>query len=241
MQIERFEIASRFRGPPSSGNGGYVCGRIAKRLHGTGAVRLKAPPPLNTEVRLESDIDSARLFHGTTLIGEAKRAELAVALKPAPAYEQAQIASCTFAGFKTHRFPGCFVCGPERSLGDGLRIFPGQVAESEVIASSWIPQACLEDENGMVATEFIWAALDCSSGFAVLPLPEGVAIVLGELCTSIMGTLSIEQPCVVTAWPLGGEGRKRFAASAVHTDQGRLIASARAVWVEVPSAAWGAT
>ena len=76
VHIESFEIASRFRGPPNSGNGGYVCGRIAKHLSGTIAVRLKSPPPLDTEVRLESTADTARVLHGSALIGEARRAEL---------------------------------------------------------------------------------------------------------------------------------------------------------------------
>ncbi len=76
MHAELFEIAERFRGPPRSGNGGYACGRIAKHIQGTVAVRLKAPPPLNTELRLESTDDEARLFHNTTLIGDAKRSAL---------------------------------------------------------------------------------------------------------------------------------------------------------------------
>lgn len=32
MNAETFAISSRFCGPPGSGNGGYVCGRIAKLL-----------------------------------------------------------------------------------------------------------------------------------------------------------------------------------------------------------------
>ena len=53
---EHVEIASRFCGPPRSGNGGYVAGRIAAPLMAAGGwatVRLKAPPPLQTALRLE--------------------------------------------------------------------------------------------------------------------------------------------------------------------------------------------
>ncbi len=39
-------IAKRFHGPPASGNGGYVCGRLARFIPGPAVVRLKAPPPL---------------------------------------------------------------------------------------------------------------------------------------------------------------------------------------------------
>ena len=71
MHVEQFEIEHRFRGPPRSGNGGYTCGRLAGHLQGTVAVRLKAPPPLNAELRLESTEDEARLFHEATLIAAA--------------------------------------------------------------------------------------------------------------------------------------------------------------------------
>jgi hypothetical protein len=240
VHIESVEIASRFRGPPNSGNGGYVCGCIAKHLRGTISVRLKAPPPLNAEMRLESDASIARLFHGTTLIGEAKCVEIDLSTKPTPTYDLAEAAVRSFVGFKTHRFPGCFVCGPERTAGDGMRIFPGPLAGNDVLASPWVPDASLAGDGGYVATEFLWSALDCPSGFAVLPLPDGVAIVLGELCASVTGSVRPGERCVVTAWPLGVEGRKRFSASAVHSEQGELVAVARAVWIEVPSSAWSA-
>jgi hypothetical protein len=238
MQIDRFQIAERFRGPPRSGNGGYVCGRIAKHLSGTVSARLKAPPPLDTEVRLESSAGYARLFDGDILIGEARTSVLEMQVPSPPSYGQAQEASASFLGFKTHTFPGCFVCGPAREPMDGLRIFPGQVAGTPTIAAPWTPDRSLADEAGILRSEFLWSALDCTGGFAVLPLPEGLAIVLGELCTSIVGTIQVGERCVVTGWPLGTEGRKRFAGSAVYNARSQLIAQARAVWFEVPLSTW---
>jgi hypothetical protein len=46
-------IARRFRGPPQSGNGGYVAGMLAQSLGGPATVRPKAPPPLETRLRIE--------------------------------------------------------------------------------------------------------------------------------------------------------------------------------------------
>jgi len=46
-------IPSRFCGPPGSGNGGYVCGRIAGYLHGPVTVTLRQPPPLATPMAVE--------------------------------------------------------------------------------------------------------------------------------------------------------------------------------------------
>jgi hypothetical protein len=42
-------IPSRFCGPLDSGNGGYVCGRIAAYVSGPVTVTLRRPPPLVTE------------------------------------------------------------------------------------------------------------------------------------------------------------------------------------------------
>ncbi|HEX2495049.1 MAG TPA: hypothetical protein VHK24_14855 [Steroidobacter sp.] len=238
MQIERVRIAERFRGPPRSGNGGYVCGLIARHLYGPSAVRLKAPPPLDAELRIESTAQEARLYQDEALIGEAKTASLALEPPPAPSYEQAQVATRSFLGLHNHPFPGCFVCGTQRETHDGLRSFPGQVPGEAVIAAPGTPEVNLADEFGKVKWEFLWSALDCPGAFAVMPLPEGVSVVLGELCASIVGEVRAEERCVVTAWRLGGEGRKRFAGSAVYGSDGRLVALARAVWIEVPSIAW---
>ena len=62
MNIEHFSIAERFRGPPRSGNGGYVCGRVARHWAGPATVRLKAPPPLETGLRLEYSESRAQLL-----------------------------------------------------------------------------------------------------------------------------------------------------------------------------------
>jgi len=52
--------------------------------------------------------------------------------------------------------------------------------------------------------------------------------VLGELCASLDGSLAPGQPTVVTSWPIGHEGRRRTAGTAIHTTAGQLIATARA-------------
>ncbi len=65
-------IPTRFRGPSGSGNGGYVCGRIAAYADGPVAVTLRRPPPLAAPMTVEQDDDgSLRVRHGSTLIAEA--------------------------------------------------------------------------------------------------------------------------------------------------------------------------
>jgi hypothetical protein len=240
VQTETIDIAERFHGPPRSGNGGYVCGRIAKRLTGSIAVRLKVPPPLAKPLRLESDAGKAQLYDGETVVGEAKQvAPLELELPAPPSLEQARAASRSYSGFKSHAFPGCFVCGPDRKPHDGLRIFPGLLPGSSVIAAPWTPDASLADASGAVHPEFLWAALDCPGAFATTAAIKEAPAVLGELCASLVGDVKAGEECIVMGWPLGVEGRKRFAGTAVFGADGRRIAYARAIWIEVPLSAWG--
>ncbi len=242
MRGDEISVDARFCGPPRSGNGGYVCGRLASRLDGTGpvAVRLKAPPPIARAMRIESMPGGARLLDGEAVIAEARETDLELEVSVCPSLEHAQRASQRYLGFDTHNFPGCFVCGPDRSPGDGLCIFPGALdGESSRLAATWTPDASLADVSGIVGPEFIWAALDCPGAFTRYPLAEGVALVLGELAVAQVGPLRAGEPCILMAWSLGDEGRRRHAGTALFQADGRLVARARAVWVEVPAQDWG--
>ena len=84
MHTQTVSIPKRFCGPTRSGNGGYVCGVIAGQLEGTASVRLFAPPPLEAEMTLQVDADSAKLLHDEMLIGEARPATLELTPPTAP-------------------------------------------------------------------------------------------------------------------------------------------------------------
>jgi hypothetical protein len=73
----------------------------------------------------------------------------------------AERASSRYPGFEHHHFPNCFCCGPNRSAGSGLRIFPGPVDGRQLVAAIWRPDASLRQADGGVAAEIVWAALDC--------------------------------------------------------------------------------
>jgi hypothetical protein len=238
---EAFTIDPRYCGPPRSGNGGYVCGRLAHGLGGTVRVRLKAPPPIGTRLRIVEQEEGAQLLDGEVVIAEAGRTTLELEVPACPSLVEAERASARYLGFVEHNFPTCFVCGPHRRPGDGLRLFPGALdADASILAAPWTPDASLADETGHVRTEFLWAALDCPGAFTRYPLAPGVALVLGELCVRCVGSdpLVADTPCIVIAWPLGDEGRRRHAGTAIFRADGRLVAVARAIWVEVPAQVW---
>src|ERR1700733_6390007 len=64
-------IAPRFCGPPGSGNGGYVCGRIAAYLDGPAQITLRRPPPLATPLAVDrGGAGSVRVLDGRTEVAE---------------------------------------------------------------------------------------------------------------------------------------------------------------------------
>ena len=120
-------ISGHWNGPPGSANGGYTCGVVAGLLEAPSAeVSLRAPPPLDTELTVERDEESARLMDGSTVVAEGRAAPPPDAEPPRTvSLDEAEAASR--AGLErwaaNHPFPTCVVCGPERD--DGFGVFPG--------------------------------------------------------------------------------------------------------------------
>jgi len=238
MREETVTIHPRFCGPPRSGNGGYVCGITARHLSGACAVRLRAPPPLATELTLRHNSESAVLSDRTIAIAEARQTRLDLDVPPAPDLAAATRASADFLGYRQHPFPGCFVCGTEREHHDGMCVYPGPLPDSNLIAAPWTPDDSLADGSGRLLPEFLWAALDCPGAFVLMPLPDGKGIVLGELVAEITGAARSGDTLIACAWPIDVDGRKHFAGTAIFSTDGELVARAKATWIEIPLAHW---
>jgi hypothetical protein len=219
---EQIVIDRHFRGPTESGNGGYTCGLVARFVDGDAEVTLRVPPPLDTRLRVERD-GVVRVFDGETLVAEAKAADVDVESREPPSFEAASRAALP-EGDQESPFPQCFVCGPHRAAGDGLRIFAGPLKD-RVVAAPWIPI------EPYIGPEFVWAALDCPGAYACGFGERGV-LVLGRLAARVEGLPRPGEPCVVVAWPMDGEGRKAYAGSALYGEGGRLLGVARATWIE---------
>jgi len=236
-------IPSRFRGPSGSGNGGYVCGRIAAYVDGPVTVTLHRPPPLDTPMTVEPGGDgTARVRHGDVLIAEATAAAYPPGLLAPEIPDLVSMSeACQSAGraryFQDPFFPECFVCGPNRGLGDGLRIFPGPVPGRMLWAAPWTPDSSIAGADARVRPEMVWAALDCPSGIAAAEgasLDADTAIVLGRMTASVAALPMFGDQCRVIAWPDGGSGRKLTAGSVLLGPGGEVLAVARAVWLTVP-------
>ncbi len=226
-------IPGRFNGPPNSGNGGYSCGVLAAFIDGPARVRLHAPPPLDTPLRVSHGDDGAVQMHdGDTLVGTAVPAPLELDIPAAPSPAEAEQAMSRFPCYEGHVFGTCFVCGPDRPERDGLELFTGGVAGADALASLWNPGADLQDAAGNLRPEILWAALDCPGYFASMGDDLRPAM-LGELAGELYGDVAGDQTLVVFAWPLGRQGRKFFAGAAVATAEGQVVAASRSTWIEL--------
>lgn len=239
MSLGVINISRRFRGPPSSANGGYCCGRLAAFVDGAAEVTLRRPPPLEKDLDVRSDADgSVRLYDGEELIATACHAEVAVNAPEAPAFDHAAAAGRRTFDPAVHKLPMCFVCGPDRDPGDGLRIFCGPLAADDQdwsgpVAAPWVPEPHTADPSGAVAREFVWAALDCPTAYAA-GSPQGFpTILLGRQAVAIARQPGVGEHCVVTAWLVRREGRKYYAEAALFGEDAAALARCRATWIEV--------
>lgn len=222
-------MPARFCGPPESGNGGWVSGRLVAYadLDGAASVRLSSPPPLEKVMRLQRDGETTVLLDHSVRVAQAGVADpIDDDGTPAPvSYAEALAAGEHYPGLRDHPFPTCFSCGTDRDPEDALCLRPGPV-DGTVFAAAWVPRE--------VTGEIVWSALDCPGGWALGV--GGRPMVLGTMTAQIDELPAVGQECVVMAWRTGGQGRKHTAATALFAGD-RLLARARSVWIEVdPSA-----
>lgn len=223
--MTRLTIDPRFCGPPGIGQGGFVAGLLAEALGGSDVtVSLRAPAPLGRPLEMRSSDDHVRLHDGETLVAEARRATLDLTVPAPPSMGEAVAASARFDR-DGHLYPGCFVCGPAREAGDGWRIFPGPLGEGRV-AAPWTA-----DGEGDLSPHLVWAALDCPGYFAVQEA-AGRAL-LAQMTARILAPVPTGAPLIIQGWSLGSEGRKHRAATAIHAEDGALLAVAGQLWISL--------
>ena len=245
-------IATRFRGPARSGNGGYTAGALAERVETDDdypviEVTLRQPPPLEVALSVDhlgasdpanvTGAPTTALSFGGSRIAEARTVH--TTLEPVDAVDlgTAADAMARFPGLVSHPFPSCFSCGVDRAEGDGLRIFPGKVTDDRV-AALWVPHESLAASSDLldaglqrVGVPVAWAALDCVGGWA--GDLEGRKMVLGRMTATVDALPVVGEQHVAVGRMTGGSGRKTFTASTLYDSDGRVVARAEHVWIEI--------
>lgn len=236
-------IPRRYRGPATSGNGGWTAGALAALLAGGAApappvrVRLSAPPPLGTPLTVAVDGGTATLSAGERLVATATTDDVnAPAAAPPVALEVATEAQQRYPGLADHPFPECFACGTDRPDGLGLR--PGPV-DGGGVACVWQPDAGVAADDGLVDLPVVWAALDCPGGWSVDI--AGRPMVLGTMTAAVHERPRPGEPLVVAGRALEVTARKALTATTLRRPDGHVLAVATHVWVAVDPATFGAS
>jgi hypothetical protein len=232
---ETLRIPARFNGPSGSANGGYTCGLVAGLLDSeVASVSLRAPPPLERPLLVVREQDRVQLLDDATVVAEGVPDELLLDVPDPVGPDRAALASQ--AGRERwigrHPFPECVVCGPAREPGDGMRVFPGELADN-LYAAEWTPDNSLDDASGWVRPEYVWAALDCPTSAPVANFGEGPPLVLARLTARLGCPVRVGEPHALVSWRLDVDGRKRRAACALFDSAGRLLCASSALWIEL--------
>ncbi len=228
-------LDGRLNGPPRSANGGFASGAMAQTMGGTASVRLIRPVPLSTPLDVETDVDgtSAKVTDpNAQLVAEVRRVDPFTMTPPMkPSFAQAEVAraSSPLQGVR-HLLSDCVVCGPERR--DGLGVTPGPLLHrSDMLAAPFVPHE-RDATDGAVHPEALWGALDCPSYPAASLLGRRLGL-LGTLAAHQHRDVFVGERLVAVGWTIDRRRRSTQTASALLDERGDVVASARAVWIEL--------
>lgn len=242
-------IPQQFRGPPDSGNGGYVAGAVAELFPFAPSapadaalqVTLRTPIPLDTPLALTcTEENHLHLTRDEQLIVEAEPVRLTLDVPSPPDFAAARAARDQSPSLQlrlnalipggTGIHPVCVCCGADVAEGEGLHVFAAPVPGFRGMAAAWRPAPGLADNAGLLPERLVWTALDCPGQFAYLA--EGVRTgFLGRMTARLLAPVAADADYVVIGWTLGVERRKHFAGTALFDSQGTLYAVAQQTWI----------
>jgi hypothetical protein len=229
----RISIERRFNGPLTSANGGYACGRVAQLVDGPAEVTLRRPVPLETPLDLERHDDGMVTLHADGVLLAEGGPALPLDLEPPrrPSVEEARAAVATAWSGRPATFAECYVCAAGRADGLGLAFGPlpsdASMTAALLLADETVPHA-----DGCVAPEIAWAALDCPSYAPALWKRETPSL-LARLTAEQLEPIELGEPVVAVGWSLATDGRKHHSATALLSADGRLLARAQALWIQL--------
>jgi hypothetical protein len=231
-------IPAAFNGPPKSGNGGWVGGRLAQSFAAAFGpvpaveITFRAPSPLETRMPVVHRGDALRVMHGDTLVCEARAGTVAHLTPPPPPRNWAEVLRCNETGGSgsDSEFHTCLVCGRHRAVGDGLRVFGGSTSRGASL-SCYLPHGNHADASGVIRPEFVWGTLDCPGAWAAQDPEDPRPALTGRMTASIIAPPKVGERCAVVGWKTGEEGRKLYSGTALYTESGRLCALATCTWI----------
>ena len=218
---EFVSIPWRFRGPASSGQGGYSAGVAASFIEGPAHVRLRRPPPLDRQLSVERTPDGVAILDGEDVVLAASSS----ALEAMPPTDHAQLSAVFARGPQPapdwHMASTCFVCGTQETLG----MHPTPMDDFPVWATVWTPER--DGIRGVLASEVVWALLDCPAGWATTDSERpkrSFFPALADMTAEIVRPIPMGQPLAILGW-MTSDGKRRIECeSMILNETGAVLA-----------------
>lgn len=227
LRIER-----HLNGPRHAANGGIAAGTFAALVSAPASVQLRRKVPLDRSFAATPTEQGFEVRDGDRLVAVVTGTEPIAMLPPVrPTRAEAEAARRAHPYHDVrHPLSDCVVCGPRRA--DGMHVTPGPLpTDPDVLAAPFDPPAHLLEE-GLVPERIVWGALDCVSYPAHVLRQDRYAL-LGSLSVQPLRAIAGDERLVAVGWTLGSGTRSHQTASALLDEDGAVVASARAVWVEL--------
>lgn len=247
--VRELRAAVGLDGPPGILQGGLAAGAsaaIARQADPFGApltgftARLHAPTPLGVAVRTRVRAgDGPARYRVETFAGDRLLTSAEVELAghdPAPlGLDLAELGRVPFPEpVPQHEYPTCFVCGPEPTHPQGLRMHPRPTGDGTIVAP-WMPAAAL-GRDGVVDPLLVAAVLDCPTVWSAIDqirAQGAVGALLAGFEVRHYREVPVEEPLRVVARCDDVDGRKIRARAAVIDEDGACFALANALHIAV--------
>jgi hypothetical protein len=223
-------VDSRFCGIADRGQGGYLAGLVAEPGVDPVQVDFRNPIPLDVPLQVSTRDDRTIVSGGDKVIVES-RAGVPPSRTPAFVPPDSATTARTLAETQIPNYVGsCFSCG---TRPDTLRVHAGPVGDGR-FATPYEPPEWVADSEGIVAAPFVWAPLDCASGWALAWHPPQPVAVTATYTVQVHEPVHADSQYIVVAdteaeW----RGRRRLAWSAMYTTSGRLVAHTESLWIRL--------
>jgi len=228
---ETITIPTRFQGVTGLGQGGYTAGLLAERIEGPSTADFFNPIPLDRPLDLVESNGRLELHDGQTLILRVRAFSGTIRSADPVSIEDAEVARQRSPVYTTGAIPDCFSCG---TIPESMGVHAGPLSDRQDFATSWTPPDWSNGEDGVVQDRYVWAAIDCPSGWRATTLgDELLQAVTGQMHTSITGTIVQGRTYALVTWSDPWKGRRVKTGTALFDASGTRLAASEAVWISI--------
>lgn len=222
-------VDDRFCGIAGRGQGGYLGGLVAGHSSDAVQIDFRNAIPLATPLTIVERRQVLQLVDGDRVIVERRSGSsptrMPDAVDPRDAHAARSLAETNMPEF----VGSCFSCG---TRPDSLRVHAGPTGDGR-FATPFVPPAWTAPD-GVVEPPFVWAPLDCASGWALSWEPPHAMAVTATLTIQTHRRVlpGVEYTVVADTEP-EWRGRRRHAWSAMYSAAGDLVAASESLWVKL--------